>query len=294
MRRAWTPDWPIDLDLVLGPLTRGPGDPVARRVSRQHWWLTGRTPDGAAALHLQRIGTEVVAHGYGPGGAELLDRLPHLLGDDDDPTGFAPAPGTVVAEQWRRHGTRWRVPCTGLVRQTAVLAILEQKVIGIEARNSWFALCRDHGEPAPDPAPRGMRIAPDREVLAMVPSWWWRANGVDNARAGTVLRLARVRLDAGAADVQARLAAVPGIGPWTLAEVGFRALGDADAVSVGDFHLANLVGYALTGRARSTDEQMLDLLAPYAGHRHRAVRMIELSGVRPPKFGPRASVPTHR
>ncbi len=87
---------------------------------------------------------------------------------------------------------------------------------------------------------------------------------------------------------------MPGIGPWTVAEVSFRALGDADAVSVGDFHLANLVGFALTGRPRSTDEQMLELLAPYQGHRYRAIRMIELSG----HFSPRGSargcrLPTH-
>ena len=75
--------------------------------------------------------------------------------------------------------------------------------------------------------------------------------------------------------------------------MSFRALGDADAVSVGDFHLANLVGYALTGRPRSTDEQLLELLRPYAGHRYRAVRMIELSGLRPPRFGPRRSLPKH-
>ena len=139
-----------------------------------------------------------------------------------------------------------------------------------------------------------MRVAPSREAVAAVPSWWWRANGVDHTRAGTVLRLARIRLDGSPDAVGRRLASVPGIGPWTVAEVGFRALGDADAVSVGDFHLANYVGYALTGRARSTDEQMLDLLAPYSGHRHRAVRMIELSGLAPPKFGPRFAPPGHR
>jgi hypothetical protein len=35
---------------------------------------------------------------------------------------------------------------------------------------------------------------------------------------------------------------------------------------------------------------MLELLAPYAGHRQRAVRLIELSGIRKPRFGPRAPV----
>jgi 3-methyladenine DNA glycosylase/8-oxoguanine DNA glycosylase len=68
--------------------------------------------------------------------------------------------------------------------------------------------------------------------------------------------------------------------------VGQRALGDADAVSVGDFHLAGLVGWALVGE-KVDDDGMLELLAPYQGHRYRAVRMIELSGLHPPRRGPR-------
>ena len=69
-----------------------------------------------------------------------------------------------------------------------------------------------------------------------------------------------------------------GIGPWTSAETRIRALGDADAVSVGDFHLAHEVGYALTG-TRVDDDGMLGLLAPWAGQRQRVIRLIEASGV---------------
>lgn len=290
MMRVWRPDWPIDLDLVLAPLTRGRTDPVARRVAIGQWWLTGTADSGPAALLVRRVADSIVGQAWGPGAAQVLDRMPQLLGDDDDPIGFAPQPDSVIAAQWRRRGRHWRVPATGFVWATAVQAVLEQKVTGIEARHAWYRLCADHGTPAPGPAPAGMRVAPTREAVAVVPSWWWRSNGVDHARAATVLRLAR----AGSLDDPARLASVPGIGPWTLAEVGLRAIGDADAVSVGDYHLANLVGYALTGRARSTDDQMLELLAPYEGHRHRAVRMIELSGIRTPTFGPRITLPTHR
>ena len=79
-----------------------------------------------------------------------------------------------------------------------------------------------------------------------------------------------------------------GIGPWTVAEVASRALGDADAVSVGDFHLAHLVGWALTG-SRTDDAGMLRLLEPWAGHRQRVIRLLELTQTtRAPKFGPRA------
>ena len=84
-----------------------------------------------------------------------------------------------------------------------------------------------------------------------------------------------------------RLRSLPGIGAWTAAEVMLRAVGDADAVSVGDFHLPNLVAYALAGEPRGDDARMLELLEPWRGQRARVIRLLELSGVRPPAFGPR-------
>ena len=63
-----------------------------------------------------------------------------------------------------------------------------------------------------------------------------------------------------------------------------------DALAVGDFHLKNVVTHALTGRARGTDDEMLELLAPYAGQRGRAVRLLLLAGHSAPKFGPRQRV----
>ena len=88
-------------------------------------------------------------------------------------------------------------------------------------------------------------------------------------------------------DAYRRLQAIQGIGPWTAAEVARVALGDPDAVSVGDFHLKNVVTFALTGEARGTDERMLELLEPYRPQRARAVRLIEMCAPSPPKFGPR-------
>ena len=89
-----------------------------------------------------------------------------------------------------------------------------------------------------------------------------------------------------AGDADRRLRSLPGIGPWTSAEVRQRACGDADAVSVGDYNLPAAVGWALAGRVVD-DASMLELLAPYAGHRYRATRLVELSGAAPPRRGPR-------
>jgi 3-methyladenine DNA glycosylase/8-oxoguanine DNA glycosylase len=89
------------------------------------------------------------------------------------------------------------------------------------------------------------------------------------------------------AEAVARLTAVPGVGPWTAAETLQRSNGDPDAVTVGDLHLPGIVGYALAGRRDADDAEMLRLLQPYAGQRHRAVRLILLAGVVPPRRGPR-------
>ena len=64
-------------------------------------------------------------------------------------------------------------------------------------------------------------------------------------------------------------------------------LGDPDAVSVGDFHLPNLVSWALAGEPRGTDERMLELLEPYRGQRGRVQRLLEAGGITAPRFGPR-------
>jgi len=91
------------------------------------------------------------------------------------------------------------------------------------------------------------------------------------------------------AEATERLVAYPGIGPWTAAEVTLRALGDPDAVSLGDFHLPNLVAWALAGEPRADDARMLELLEPWRGHRARVIRLLEASGLAAPRFGPRHS-----
>ena len=65
------------------------------------------------------------------------------------------------------------------------------------------------------------------------------------------------------------------------------ALGDADAVSVGDYHLPNVVAWALAGEPRGDDARMLELLEPYRGHRGRVMRLLLAGGVGPPRRGPR-------
>ncbi|MFF0741092.1 DNA-3-methyladenine glycosylase family protein [Streptomyces sp. NPDC004111] len=261
-----------------------------------------RTPEGPGTLRVtggaaafEPVAASVKAEAWGPGAGWLLDRLPALLGALDDPEPFV-AHHPVVARAAHQHP--WLRLCrTGLVLESLIPSILEQKVTTTEAYRSWRHLVRKFGEPAPVPegpgVPDGLFVVPDARTWARVPSWEWHRANVDAKRSDTVQRAVRVaaRLEEAAhmpyERAKARLEAVPGIGPWTSAETLQRSNGAPDALTVGDLHLPGIVGYALTGRRGATDADMLELLAPYAGQRHRAVRLILLTGPTPPRHGPR-------
>ena len=290
---VYRPPVPISLSLALAALQRGPGDPTQRVGPDGALWRTARTPQGPATLRLAVRGGAVHAAAWGDGAAWTLAQVPALLGADDDVTGFTPH-HPVIRETWRRLA-HLRLPRTGLVFEQLVPAILEQRVTGKEARASFRWLVRRYGEPPPAPAPEGMRVVPAPSLWRRIPSWEWHRANVDPGRARTVIAAAEVahRLEESLALPRetrlARLRAIPGVGVWTAAEVAQRAWGDPDEVSVGDFHLPALVGWALAGRPVD-DDGMLELLAPYDGHRQRAVRLVELSGMRKPAFGPRMPV----
>ncbi len=262
-------------------------------------WRTARTPQGTGTLRIagQASGDTVEATAWGEGADWLLDTLPLLLGADDDPAGFLPMHPLLRDVAARRSGVR--IPRTGLVLEALVPAVLEQKVTGTEAHRSWRELLARFGEPAPGPGPLGMRVVPSPSQWSRIPSWEWHRAGVDGRRSATVVAAARCAgrleetLRMSPEKAWRRLRAVPGVGAWTAAEVRQRAHGDPDAVSVGDFHLPAIVGWALE-RRRVDDAGMLELLAPYAGHRHRVVRLVELSGLRPPRRGPRFAPADHR
>ncbi|MER6187003.1 DNA-3-methyladenine glycosylase 2 family protein [Streptomyces sp. NPDC001652] len=290
--RTWVPEGPLDLGLVLGPLRRGPADPTFRAMPDGSVWRASLTPAGPGTLRVTAAGGQVRGEAWGPGAEWLLDGLPSLLGAADDPSAFAPRHRLVASAQHRRPGLR--LTRTGLVLESLIPSILEQKVTTDEAYRAWRSLVRKYGEPAPGPAAGGrLFVMPAPRTWALIPSWEWHRAGVDNKRASTILRAVRVaaRLEQAMAmepaEAQARLEVVPGIGPWTSAEVVQRSHGAADAVTVGDLHLPGIVGWALAGDRDADDSVMLSLLEPYAGQRHRAARLILLSGRTPARRAPR-------
>ncbi|MCA1220324.1 DNA-3-methyladenine glycosylase family protein [Streptomyces sp. 8L] len=295
VRRRWTPpEGPYDLGLVLGPLRRGPADPTFRQTPDGAVWRASRTPAGPATVRLvQRADDSVEAEAWGAGADWLLGQLPHMLGESDDPAVFVPRHRAVLAAGRSRPGLR--LCRTGLVLESLIPAVLEQKVTTIGAYRSWRTLVRKYGEPAPGPAD-DLYVMPDPRTWARIPSWEWHRANVEEKRSSTILRAVRVaaRLEEAAAmEPEAaleRLCLIAGIGPWTAAEVVQRTNGAADAVTVGDLHLPGIVGHVLAGERDADDARMLELLAPYAGQRHRAVRLILLSGRLPARRAPRQAV----
>ncbi|MEV6204323.1 DNA-3-methyladenine glycosylase 2 family protein [Streptomyces sp. NPDC051771] len=281
----------LDLGLTLGPLRRGPYDPTFQVTPTGEIWRATRTPEGPATLRARAHGTEVSTDTWGPGAAWLDENLAALLGMADDPAAFVPRHRLLLATHRRRPGLR--LTRTGLVLESLIPSVLEQKVTTTEAYGSWRRLVRQYGEPAPGPAPEGLYVMPDARTWARIPSWEWHRANVDGKRAATIVRAARVapRLEEAAhmppAEARGRLELIPGIGPWTSAETIQRSNGAPDEVTTGDLHLPGIVGWALAGDRTADDATMLELLAPYEGQRHRAARLILLSGRTPPRRAPR-------
>ncbi len=222
----------------------------------------------------------------------MLDRLDRVVGLHDRPESFEPDQPLLRDLHRRQRGVRFG--STGLVFEALVWAILGQKVTGKEAKAGLRSLRRNYSEPAPGPDDR-LRLPPDPEQIDAAPYYRLHEFGIEKRRADTLKRAARAasRLERSAALESAKarsiLEELPGVGEWTSAETVLVSHGDADAVSVGDFHLKHLVSWHLAGEPRGTDERMLELLEPFRPHRARAIRLLETAG-HYPRYGPRMPV----
>lgn len=297
---VYRPTHPLDFWLVIGGIRRGPGDP-AHLHDGSVFWRASRTPEGVAtlAMAVRRDGS-INASAWGPGAEWAIAQVPALLGGTDDPAQFEAHHHPLIAEAHRRN-PGLRLTRTDLVFDALVASIIEQKVTVRQAFRAWRALLARFGERAPGPTPRAMFAPPSVDGWRDIPSWGWHRAGLEPPQSRTIVECARVgqRLaDATAAVPNGRsservLMSMRGVGVWTAAETRIRAMGDPDAVSFADFHLSHHVGFALTG-ARVDDDGMRELLAPWAGQRQRAIRLIGLSGVHEPRRAPRLHPEDHR
>jgi 3-methyladenine DNA glycosylase/8-oxoguanine DNA glycosylase len=297
--RLWLPEWDCPVDAVMRQQRHGGSDPTYKIDFQGRHWRGIRTPEGVATLMVDSRPREdgVYCAAWGDGAEWVLEAVPALLGADDDPTGFDPR-HQVIADVWRAH-RNWRLGRTGLVMEALVPAIIEQKVTGQEAFAGFRNLVHRWGTRAPGPGhDLGVYVQPDADTLRTIPSWEWLKLHIDPARSRAVVMAARVahaleRTPTASRDEADRaLQSLPGIGEWTSAEVRQRALGDADAVSFGDYHVAKDIGWALTGTAFDDDE-LREFLEPYRPHRYRVQALVGLAGLHRPRLGPRMAPRTH-
>lgn len=288
---------------ILATYRHGSGDPTFHDAPGVVW-RTARTPAGPGTLRLHpepaEQGDRVVAQAWGPGAEWLLEGLPQLLGASDEPKKFEVHHNAL--RRVAREQQHWRVARSGLVLDSLIPAIIEQRVTGKQAFGAYRQLVRRYGDTAPGPTDEitSLRLMtpPDTATWRRIPSWEWLRAGVDGRRADTVQRVLQVaaRLEECAAlpreKAWKRLRSVSGIGVWTAAETMQRAAGDADAVSYGDYHVAKDIGHALTG-APVDDAGLQQLLLPYAGHRYRVQYLVMAGRLGAPRRGARLAIPTH-
>lgn len=279
---------PLDLHRTLWPVRRGATDPSTRLRSDGVWRAT-RTPAGPGTEFLRLSGGALHVAAWGPGAEWLVEHAPALVGELDDDRDFAPDHPLLRDLRHRHPGLR--IARTEAVFEATAASILEQRVTNREAWQGWRAMVRALGEPAPGPLP-GLFVPPDpaRVIATQYPAF--HTYGVERGRAETVRRAAahacrlEEALDLPLDAARLRLRALPGIGHWTAAEVTLVAMGDPDAVPVGDYHLPHVVSWAFTGEPRGSDERMLELLEPYRGHRARVLRLLLVAGIAPPRRAP--------
>lgn len=286
--RLLTLGFEVDVRQTLGALRHGPRDPTIRFESTVTWRAT-RTADGPATVRLAQTRDSVRVTAWGAGAETATAAVPRLLGAEDDPTGLLAPVGKLGDLVRRLAGLRFGR--TDAVMESLVPAIIGQKVTAIDAQRSYRRLIARYGEDAPGPA--GLRLAPNPARLAGLPYFELHPLGLEQRRAMTLISASKraAWLEAATELTPAmalkRLRSIPGVGAWTAAETARSAFGDPDVVSLGDFHLANLVAWALAGEPRADDARMLELLEPYRGQRGRLVRILELSGITAPRYGPR-------
>lgn len=300
LSRTHRPSRPLQAGAVVRIFMRGGGDPTSWSDRGRTWVFAWRVPTGPVTLRLvdhPSLG-EVEAQAWGEGAEWMLDRLPAMLGEEDDDSGFV-AHHDVVA-QARRRFEGWRVPASGLVVQALIPTIIEQRVTGKEAFAAYRMLVRHNGTPAPGiGADLRLVVPPEPRAWALIPSWEWLRAGVDGARSRPAVTVAtragRLEETVGMPwlDARRRIESLPGVGRWSSAEVAQRALGDPDAVSLrrlprGQEHRLGADRHTRRRRrsGRACSSRMPATATASSGSS-------SLAGAMRPRRGPRFTLPTH-
>ncbi len=249
------------------------------------------TPSGAVTFAISLTDGHLRVTTWGPGAEWIEDNLELLLGAADrERLELEPPQDEPLRSLWRRYRG---LPIAGNQApvDTLIAIVVTQKVSGKEASLSYRRFAQRFGERAP--GPHGLHLPPRPAVISQLGYEDFHPFGIERKRAQTILTVARstsaIEAAVGAERPAAyrRLMRLPGIGRWSTAKLLFLAKGDPDAVWLDDYNLPSFVSWNLVREARADDRRMLELLEPYRGHRGRIIRLLELGGTHPPRFGPR-------
>lgn len=247
------------------------------------------TPEGPATARLRAHPDHVAAALWGPGAGWLSARVPAWIGLDDTPERFVPDHPEIAARH-AVHGAH-HLPKHPVLVEALVAVVLQQRVTYAEAAGAWRRMAQDWGVPAPGPL--GLQTPPDPTVAARQPYEAFHGYGVERRRALLIRELWRRRhriqalTEVPVAEARRVLRTIPGIGPWTEAMIAGCALGDADALPLGDVHLPHTIAWVLHRQERSDDDQMVAQMARFQPHRWRVVRLMVETGAKAPARGPK-------
>jgi AraC family transcriptional regulator, regulatory protein of adaptative response / DNA-3-methyladenine glycosylase II len=164
-----------------------------------------------------------------------ISRCRRLLDLDADPVAVDDVLRTdpVLRPLVAKHPGR-RVPRAVDGPEFAVRAVLGQQVSTAAARTHAARLVQAHGVPIDDPAGGLTHLFPEPQALTEVdPVTLAFPQSRRTTLAALAGALAAGGIDLGAGSdwdrARARLAALPGVGPWTVETIAMRALGDPDA-----------------------------------------------------------------
>lgn len=279
---------PLDLRLTLGPTRAGKGDP-STLLRYDEVFRASRTPSGSVTVHLVVRDDEVSAEAWGDGAEWALEQLPSLVGEDDVDDFRT---DHVLIGDLHRRTPGLRMGRTGRVLEALVPAVCAHGVSTYEAKRAHRQVMQAFGEPAPGPSQLDLLVPPDACTLASTSHQDLHTLGLERVRADVIRRAAaRATTLEGIVDLlpeeaERRLRTIAGVGVWTAAVIRQAALGDPDAVPVGDDHLKHVVAWVFTGERRGTDAQMLELLEPFRGHRGRVLRLLKAARLGPPRHEP--------
>lgn len=276
-----------------GPFARFPGLSIGRTS-----WRASHSPEGAVSMCVEHDAGSVRVRAWGPGADWVVKHAAELTGCDVPWTPIAHRHPTIDELEKKHTGIR-ALRAISIV-EAAWRVVIGQRVTSKDAHFARRTLFRLYGEPAPggNDVPDALRLPPSAARLKELRYFDYHAAKIERSRAEIIRRIAaRARRfeecrDLPIADARKRMSALRGLGPWSVNAIAAKALGDLDAVPVGDYHMHNTVAWALAGEERADDARMLELLEPFRPERFRVIQLLEAAHIHAPRRGPR--MPTMR